>query len=166
MNRTTLVLIAALLLGTTSCAVGPRYDTRQAEINLTPAMVSASPAAHASAQVIWGGVIVVTRNQPGYTEMEILSYPLDNGQRPDTRRTAQGRFIAHYSGYLEGVDYAPGRQITLRGRVEKVLQGKVGEAPYTFPQVQADDIYLWPIDNRTQSTTQPQFHFGVGVILH
>jgi len=165
MKHATFVLAMGLLLGLAGCAGGPRYDTRQVNTALTPAQVVAAPDAHVGAQVIWGGLIVTTRNQPGYTEMEILSYPLDSAQRPDIRLSAQGRFIARYSGYLEGVDYAPGRQITLKGQVVKILAGKVGEAPYNFPLIQADNVYLWPIESRTYSS-QPQFHFGVGVIFH
>jgi len=163
MKLANLVLMAMLMLGLVACASGPRYDLRQVDTALTATRTAAAPAEHAGARVIWGGVIIATRNQSGYTEMEILSYPLDSAQRPDTRSSEQGRFIARYPGYLEGVDYAPGRQITINGKVEKVLEGKVGDAPYTFPVIQTDNVYLWPLDNRTQSS--PQFHFGVGVMF-
>lgn len=163
MKHAYLALTGALLLGLTACASGPRYDISQVDTGLTAAQVSASPSEHAGARVVWGGVIIITRNQPGFTEMEILSYPLDSIQRPNPRRAEQGRFVARYASYLEGVDYAPGRHITVSGKVEKVIEGKVGDAGYTFPLVQAEDVYLWPHDSRT--TSSPQFHFGVGVMF-
>ncbi|HEY0721905.1 MAG TPA: Slp family lipoprotein, partial [Gammaproteobacteria bacterium] len=156
-------LTALLLLGLTACASGPRYDTSQVETNLTASQAAAAPAAHGGARVVWGGVIIVTRNEPSYTEMEILSYPLDSWQRPDISRSEQGRFIVRNANYLEAVDYAPGRQVTISGKIEKVMEGKVGEAPYTFPLVQSDEIYLWPRDGRESSA--PRFHFGIGVIF-
>lgn len=157
------LLVAILLLGITACASGPRYDTSAVNTRLTAAQVATAPSTHRGARVVWGGVIIVTRNQPGYTEMEILSYPLDSAQRPEISHGEQGRFLLRYNRYLEGVDYAPGRRLTVTGKIESVMQGKVGEAPYTFPLVQADDIYLWPREVRSPS--EPQFHFGIGVIF-
>jgi outer membrane lipoprotein len=163
MRSLPLLWAGAALLGLSACASGPRYDTSQAATGLTAAQVTAAPASHTGARVVWGGVIVATRNQPDYTEVEILSYPLDSNQRPDTGSGEQGRFLAHHAGYLEGVDYAPGRRVTLRGKVTKTLQGKVGDAPYTFPVVQADEIYLWSRDGSAPSS--PSIQFGIGVIF-
>lgn len=163
MKKAWLALMTATLFVLAGCATGPRYDTSRVDTALTAAQVAAAPTAHSGARVVWGGVIIVTRNQTGYTEMEVLSYPLGSAQRPDTGRAEQGRFLVRYSGYLEAVDYAPGRQITVSGKLEKALQGKVGDAPYTFPLVQSDAVYLWPRDERTRS--EPQFHFGIGVIF-
>lgn len=157
------LLGTVMLLGLTACAGGPRYDTSQVNTALTAAQVSAAEATPVGAHVIWGGVIVATRNQPDYTEMEILSYPLDGAQRPDTSRSEQGRFLARHSSYLETVDYAPGRQVTVRGSLAQTLPGKVGDAPYTFPLIQAADIYLWPRDGGAPGRTQ--FQFGIGVIF-
>lgn len=156
-------VLLALLFGLVACATGPRYDTSQVTTSLTANQVASALSSHSGARVVWGGVIITTRNQPGYTEMEVLSYPLDSAQRPDTRLSEQGRFLVRHSSYLEGVDYAPGRQLTVSGKVETVLEGKVGEAPYTFPLVKSDDVYLWPVDGRTQSS--PRVHFGIGVIF-
>ncbi len=161
MLRLALPLLVVTLLA--ACAGGPRYDTRAVDASLTAAKVAASPGAHTGIPVVWGGVIVATRNQPDYTEMEILSYPLDGAQRPDPRRAEQGRFLARHAGYLEAVDYAPGRSVTLNGTVETTLPGKVGDAPYTFPLLQAKDVYLWPRDSAAPSS--PQFQFGIGVIF-
>lgn len=163
MKLAKLALPAVLLFGLAACASGPRYDTSLVETGLTASQVAAAPAAHSGARVVWGGVIIITRNQPGYTELELLSYPLDSAQRPDTSRGEQGRFLVRHATYLEGVDYAPGRHLTVSGKIDTVLEGKVGDAPYTFPLLQSDDVYLWPRDNREPSS--PRFHFGIGVIF-
>lgn len=158
-----LLALAALVLALAGCATGPRYDTAGVDTGLTAARVSAAPDAHNGARIVWGGVIVTTRNMPDHSEMEILSYPLNGAQRPDTGSGDQGRFLARTSRYLEGVDYAPGRRITVSGRVDKTLEGKVGEAPYVFPLIRAEQMYLWPRDGDTPSS--PQIHFGIGVIF-
>lgn len=156
-------ILAVLLVALVGCATGPRYDATQVDASLTASQVAAAPAEHQGAHVIWGGIIVTTRNLPGYTEMEVLSYPLDSSQRPLISGAEQGRFLARTSRYLEAIDYAPGRRVTLRGTVEQTLEGKVGEAAYTFPLIQADDVYLWSRDGGAPTT--PQFHFGIGVIF-
>lgn len=163
MKAAQLALTALLLLGLAACASGPNYNTKEVDTRLSPAQLVAAPAAHAGQRIIWGGVIINTRNQSGYTEMEVLSYPLDSVQRPDISMGEQGRFLVRHPGYLEAVDYAPGRQITVRGKFDKVLDGKVGEAAYTFPMVQSEDVYLWPRDGTAGSS--PRVHFGVGVIF-
>jgi outer membrane lipoprotein len=158
-----LITAAVLLLGLGACASGPRYDIGRADTGVTAAQVAAAPIAHSGARVVWGGVIITTRNQADHTEIEILSYPLDDDQRPDTSRSEQGRFLARYDRYLEGVDYAPGRHVTVSGTMERTLEGMVGAAPYTFPLILADDVYLWPRDGKAPGSTR--FHFGIGVIF-
>lgn len=162
-NSIQVLLVLVLLAGLAGCASGPRYDTSQVDPGLTPAKVTAAPEAHTGARVVWGGIIVTTRNMPDYTEMEVLSYPLDSTQRPRVSGDEQGRFLVRTPRYLEAIDYAPGRRITLSGSVGKTVEGKVGEAPYTFPVVQADDLYLWSRDGRAPDS--PQIHFGIGVIF-
>lgn len=163
MRTARIALISLLLTAFTGCAGGPQFDTRDVDSSLTVTKVAASGAEHRGARVVWGGVIVTTRNRADYTELEVLSYPLDEAQRPDTSSPAQGRFLARYPHYLEAIDYAPGRSVTITGSVEKTLSGKVGDAPYTFPLIKADALYLWPRSRSAPSSTQ--FHFGVGVIF-
>ena len=157
-----LSLSLALLYG---CATGPRYETEGVAVDLVPAEVVASPGVYRDARVIWGGMIVATRNLPDYTEMEVLGYPLGGTQRPDMSRTAQGRFLVRQPGYLEEVDYRQGRRVTVTGRLGENVEGQVGEAPYVYPVVQADDIHLWPRDRHADRDSRTRFHIGVGVIF-
>jgi outer membrane lipoprotein len=159
------VLILAVTLAILAgCATGPRYETAGVAMDLVPAEVSANPAVHRDTQVIWGGLIVVTRNLADYTELEVLGYPLDRSQRPDAGRGPHGRFLVRAPGYLEEVDYAQGRRVTVTGALGEHVQGLVGEAPYTYPLVQARDIHLWPVEARAEPAG-PRFHIGVGVIF-
>lgn len=157
------LLALALLAG---CATGPRYETAGVATELSPAEVSASAQAFQGSQVIWGGMIVATRNLADYTEIEVLGYPLESNQRPATTRSPQGRFLVRAPGYLEQVDYAPGRRITVTGTLGENVQGQVGEAPYTYPLVQARDTHLWPLDPpRSDAGPSTRFSIGVGVIF-
>ena len=77
------------------------------------------------------------------------------------KTSPEGRFIAKKAGYLETVDYAKGRQVTVTGNFSRVRSGEVGETPYEFPILDADEIVLWPDEG--ERTTKPRVNFGFGV---
>lgn len=109
-------------------------------------------------QVLWGGVIIRSANQPDRTVITVLYYPLDKSQRPQTGKKPAGRFKAYYPGYLETMVFAPGREITVLGTLQDSEAGKVGEAPYQFAVVKADKVHLWPL-----RSNDSRVHFGIGV---
>ncbi|MDF1615110.1 Slp family lipoprotein [Desulfurivibrio dismutans] len=155
-----MLLVPILLAG---CATGPRYDTHQVALDLLPATVSENPESYRDNKVLWGGLIVATHNLPDHTEIEMLSYPLNQAQRPLADRPTQGRFLLRQAGYLEELDYAPGRQVTVKGVLAAAKQGQVGEVTYTYPVVEAQDLYLWPPARHAPERTR--FHIGIGVIF-
>lgn len=161
MRQIVMMLTALFLLA--GCAAGPRYDTREAELDLPPLQVSADPELYRGTRVLWGGSIAVTRNLRDYTEIEVLSHPLDRSQRPQMSLGTRGRFLVRQPGYLEEMDYARGRLVTVTGVLSAAAAGSVGEAPYTYPVVEAEDLYLWPPSYREPAV--PRFHFGIGVIF-
>ena len=109
--------------------------------------------------VLWGGVIVDVRNLKDTTEIAVLAYPLDDYSFPDSSKSPMGRFIVRYSGFLDPLDYAPGRLLTVLGQVDGVDKGKVGDAPYTFPVVKSSSLHLWNRNHSPQSNVM----FGIGV---
>jgi outer membrane lipoprotein len=158
------ILVLLLVLGLSACASGPRYPTTGVASDLQPAEVAASAGTFRGSRVIWGGIIVATRNLSQYTEIEVLGYPLDSRQQPLTSRSPQGRFLVHSPGYLEKVDYAAGRRISVTGTLGDNLAGRVGEAAYTYPLVEARDIHLWPTETQSDGG-RTRFNVGVGVIF-
>ncbi len=161
MIRSTLLLLCAGLLA--ACASGPRYDTTGVDPALTPARAAAAPDTSRGQTVIWGGVILATSNLKDGTQIEVLGYPLNGSQEPEIGAPAGGRFLAFWPKYLESMDFAAGRQITVRGQLEGTRTGQIGESRYIYPQVRAEDLWLWP---RPGSTADPQFHVGFGLFLH
>lgn len=144
----------------TACATGPRFDDTGINKALTPAKVIQDFGAARGQKVRWGGVIISSSNLPDRTQLEVLAYPLDDDARPQGAAGPLGRFLATKSGYLETVDYAPGRLVTITGQVHDVRQNKIGEATYNYPVLAIDQAYLWPEERRR---TDPQFHFGIGI---
>lgn len=154
------LVVTVLLVG---CASNPPFDATAVETALTPAAALANPVESKGSLVIWGGTVVEARNLEGFTELEVLSYPLEDNQRPNLDQVPQGRFKARRPGYLETVDFAPGRQVTVKGTVDEPLTGTVGEASYQFAVVDVQQIELW--NRRSRLESQPQVHFGIGVVI-
>lgn len=152
--------LLAVVFNLSSCTSVP-LDSDSVNTTLTPAAVTAA-ADSAKGTVMWGGVILSSVNLVDSTQFEVLAYPLDRRQRPMTAREAQGRFLVQSPGYVETVDYAAGRQLTVLGMLEGVTHSTVGEASFDFPMVKATEIHLWTGDGRTDES---HFSFGIGVNL-
>lgn len=150
------LLLSLLLAG---CASGPLKTEGVGEV--TPS--EATDPGSVGETVLWGGVVVSATNMAERTRLEIVSYPLDQyTQRPKTDAEPGGRFLAYKSGYLETAEYGRGRRVTLRGEVAGSEEGRVGEAPYTYPTVEIESLELWPESSGRSSSG---VRFGVGIIF-
>ena len=154
------LLIAIALL--TACAGAPPFDTKNVNATLAPNQVETKIDAVRGARVIWGGVIINSKNLETGTQLEILAYPLNDRQRPRLDREPLGRFIVEHRSYLETVDYAPGRELSVTGTISGTKEGKIDESKYIYPAVTSEQLHLWP----KGGADEPQFHFGIGVMFH
>ncbi|MGF1642510.1 MAG: Slp family lipoprotein [Thiotrichales bacterium] len=145
-----------------ACASGPRFAVTEAGRAITPDTLIAAPVSGQA--VVWGGMIVNATNLRDSTRLEVLGYPLDSAQRPDTGRTAQARFLVDKAGYLETTDYGNGRLITVSGVTREVVKGKIGEADYSYPRVEAEQVHLWPKPG-SYGDVGSRVHFGIGVMI-
>lgn len=157
-------VLFALILLAAGCATKPRFETSGINAEVTPQMVTREAAAASGHDVLWGGVIVNSSNLADATQLEVLAYPLDDRQRPNSERRPIGRFLAVAPGYLETADYAPGRLITVRGPVEDLSTGRIGDASYTYPVVKIADSQLWQ-RKPAADVSRPRFNFGIGVMI-
>ncbi|MEO6697176.1 MAG: Slp family lipoprotein [Gammaproteobacteria bacterium] len=114
-------------------------------------------------RIMWGGSIIETRNLAQHTEVVVLAYPLDAQAQPLTSKSALGRFVLIWPGYLESADYAPGRWLSVVGDLDGVRDEPLGESRYIHPVIQVQYLYLWPLE--TGPAVSPRFHIGVGVRL-
>jgi outer membrane lipoprotein len=155
--RIPVLLFAALLFG--GCAT--HFDIGKAEQHITPQQAANNIGLVQNKTIAWGGIIVAARNLANQTQLEVLSYPLDEYGRPQREAKAGGRFIALHPGYLELANYAEGRLVTMTGTVSETRAGSVGEAHYVYPMLTIKTLFLWP--KPEEEAAKPQFHFGVGV---
>lgn len=131
----TAVLVLGVLL---SACTTPRSAPEQ-----TPGIAPVSSPAGAH-RVTWGGQLIAVENRRDSTELEVLAFPLDSGGRPDTAAASVGRFVAVQAGFLDPVDYAPGRLVTATGTVGAARTGAVGGAQVRLATLDVQSLRLWP----------------------
>jgi len=150
-------LVFVILVSLCACATNPK---RAALRILTPGAVITQPDKYKSRMVEWGGILIKAHNRRETTELEILTYPLDSDGLPLHNKSPQGRFIAIRAGYLETVEFAPGRLVTVTGPISGLRYGQIEGAKYTYPSINAQQLQLWP---REKTDNEPRIHFGIGV---
>jgi len=154
-----LLLLLALLL---SCAAAPISPEVLGQVNreIGMAELAASPQAYTGQVVLLGGRIIAVQNLPEATEIEVLQSPLVNEERPQGGDVSEGRFVARLPGYADPAVYAPGRLITVAGRVVGSEARPVGQVEYRYPVLEALDVHLW---QRRQQDGYPNVFFSIGV---
>jgi outer membrane lipoprotein len=163
MNRWINVCVTAFLAATiTACETTGALPALPEETVVQPYQVSAD-GSDAGRRVAWGGTVIRVENLADRTRLEMLAFPLDSNGIPDTGGRPAGRFLADYRGFLDPVDYAPGRRATLRGVITGSHSGKVGDAPYQYPVIEAEDVRLWTSGRSGGGWWPPQLHIGIGV---
>lgn len=146
-----------------ACASSPVADGDIQVAPIGPAHVLAEQG-HEGQMVVWGGRIAAVYNLSDRTELEIVSLPLDRADRPRLEAEPGVRFVAVQAGFLEPMQYAPGRYVTLLGSVEGIEQRSVGEFLYDHPVMVTERLHLWPRDTASWRQ-QPRFSVGIGIRL-
>lgn len=134
--------LAALVLS--ACAAPAPLRGEFAQLTPQQAVQGRSgDAAVAPTRVRWGGTILSMKNSQQESCFEILSRPLSYSARPLDGDRDEGRFLACYKGFKDPEVFKPGREVTVVGTLTGFETRKVEDFSYTYPQVAADDIYLW-----------------------
>lgn len=154
---------ALISLAFSGCA-SPPFNLEGADLKTVPQQ-TLDDSSSLNKRVVWGGLIVGTRNDKDNSTIEVLSYPLSSSSEPQRSANAQGRFMIKQEGYLEPATYVPGRWISAIGTVAGKEEGKVGDADYTYPVMKAENTYLWS-ETTSDSRVQPRFSIGIGVGVH
>lgn len=148
-----------------ACATGPRYDASAMPPNTTP-QVAVADASLLGSSVVWGGRVLEVHPGEDVTTLEVLAFPLRRNQSPDIGRGSQGRFLAVAPEFLEPGDWGRGRLVTVSGRIAETREGRIGEAAYRFPVVEADGMHLWSAQSAFRHADgTPRITFGIGLIF-
>jgi outer membrane lipoprotein len=155
-----LTLSLLLLTLVSGCASGPEFDQDTYSTTFTPQQAARDSGNYIGSSVMWGGMLISTSNLQNGSQLEILGYPLQTSQRPNVELEPQGRFLVMSGDFLEPLDFAPGRLVTVTGVIDQTRSGAVGDTEYVYPVVNVRNLHLW---SKSGGLGKPQFHFGVGV---
>jgi outer membrane lipoprotein len=150
-----LSILGALVLG--GCATIPQPLAG----DYAPVTLEAARSGTANAtQVRWGGEIVETQPQEQQTCFFVLAESLDSQARPKAGEESLGRFVACKQGFYDPEVFAKGREITVTGTLNGTVQHKIGQFDYTYPRVEASNIYLWKPRPAYTATPYPYGPWG------
>jgi len=121
-----------------------------------------SAAIGSSETVRWGGRVIEVLSTSDESCVEVVGLPLDHSARPLDVDDEIGRFRACKPGFLDPAIFAPGREITVTGRVEGEVTRQLGEYTYRMPRVLADSVLLWPERVDAVHVHQDPFYWGPG----
>ena len=100
--------------------------------------------AHQGADVVFGGYILETLNEPDGSLLMVLQAPLGFRNEPKARDLSKGRFLVKSEQFLDPEVYREDRKLTVWGRVVGVRPQALGNRVYEYPVIEAGEIRLWP----------------------
>ncbi|MGF1737511.1 Slp family lipoprotein [Photobacterium satsumensis] len=154
-------LLAATMIG---CAAVPEALMTDSDDPITDVTVLSDPAGQDLGQAIrLGGVIAAIDNGEQKTRLEIVAMPIGSDGKPKLGSSAQPRFVAYVDGFLEPIEYHPGRLVSVAGHVDGEEEGKVGEFHYRFPVVAATGTQLWQVKQEVWIDDFDRFRSCVGL---
>lgn len=140
--RPSTLLLAILCLAAAGCSSLP--EVMRGDFGAGPSLsaAQASPGEWRGRDVRWGGQVVRIDNRASETWLEVMGQPLDGDARPTGQ--SEGRFIAVFPGFVDPAAFGPGTVLTVIGRIDGVVEEKIGDFPYRFPLVRVERHYFWP----------------------
>lgn len=160
----TLLKLVLVLLLLTACTLRPPFE-RDADYSSVPyprdaILLDPLPIGD---RLVWGGEVIALKNRKDRTTIEVLAYPLDARRRPMLDEPSRGRFLVEQAGYLEAADFPKRRLVTIYGKLKRKIVGKVGEATYHYPLLEADKIHPWTLTE--SGLGWGKVHFGIGISI-
>jgi len=142
---TRITSLTVVLLALTGCASLPD-DVAVADPEALPTFneVRTNPDKFEGQEAVFGGNIVEVNNGTDLTTIEVLQLPLYSSGRPKADKDQSGgRFKVAFPGFLDPEVFTKGRQLTVRGILDGVEKGRIGEHPYEFVSLKGSGLYLW-----------------------
>lgn len=139
------LLLTALCLVLTGCIAPPKgLEKEQFSIHRYRDISPQDLSCHCKT-VRLGGKIVKTTILPNQTKIEVLSLPVSSlSGKPFVDAQSDGRFMVYFNGFIDPENLKD-RYITVGGTLSGSEQGKIEQAGYTYPVVQAEKYRIWTL---------------------
>jgi outer membrane lipoprotein len=144
-NVKTLLLKTSLLaiFLVAACTPFSRQALNQVDTDAPFRQVQSDPEKYRGKTVLWGGSIINTDVRDIGTYIKVLETDLDYEKMPVKLDHPRGRFIIFKPGFLDPAVYRQGSKITVIGAVIAREVLPVGAVEYTYPVIEAKELYLW-----------------------
>lgn len=163
--KTFLRILATASLGILSACdpSATRPDDALAQQPTPEQLRSLDPDSLSERSFTWGGSVQAVSNLVDHTRLEVLSYPLSQRRQPITGKVAGGRFLVDMAGFLEPQEFPPGTLVTVQGRFDRLVLGKVGDADYRYPLLRGVKLDVWPSESAAERASRPSVRWSIGV---
>jgi outer membrane lipoprotein len=152
-----LLLLTFLIAG---CSVISRDIRREVDRTVTLPMVQTNPDGYKGKKVIWGGIILSSKNLADKTVIEVLQTPLDISDMVTDKEHSQGRFLVESSVYLDTYLYKAGREIIVAGIIKGITIQKIGELDYAYPVLEPMQMRVFkPQQERRYEPLPPWWYY-------
>jgi outer membrane lipoprotein len=142
------------------CSVISKDIRRNVNRAITIPLVQANPEAYIGKKVIWGGIIISSKNLKKTTRIEVLQTPLNIRDRVKSRTQSSGRFLIEARGYLDVEIYKQYKEITVAGIIKGTRLQEIGEADYIYPLLEPFQIRIFnPLEKTPYEPLPPWVHY-------
>ena len=116
---------------------------------LSYVQASGDPNSYKDTSVRWGGVVIDVENEQNYTLVQVLSYPLGYGGRPQLTKPSEGRFVIKSAEFLDPAVYAKDREITVAGVLQGDIERTIGKKNCpASPTVRHGNLFMAALSGR------------------
>ncbi|KYK95943.1 membrane protein [Aggregatibacter actinomycetemcomitans serotype d str. SA3733] len=145
MNKKILLFCTALSLVLTGCVSAPQgLEAKQFEM-LNLKNVQAQDYDCRCLKVRLGGKVVSAQALKDKTKIEVLNQTVAYfSAKPIVDSYSNGRFIAYLNGFVDPENLKD-QYVTVGGVLSGKEQGKIDQADYNYPVVQADQYRIWKL---------------------
>jgi outer membrane lipoprotein len=155
-------LLGALLAGGCATAAFPPEMLEGVNQAVTLGDLRQAPEAHLNQKVVLGGEIVATTPRAGETEIEVLGRPLRRDDSPARTDASDGRFLVVARQFLDPAVYTRGRRVSVVGTVTGEQERSIGDQPYRYPVIAAEQVRLWPPELPAYAYPYPWYPWYLG----
>ncbi len=140
-------LVCSLML--LSCARPVLHESYliEGDRSVSFAALREAPDRYRGKLFILGGVIVQTRLFEEGSEVEAMHVPVDRYGYFEESGRSEGRFLAILpkdEAMLDPAIFRRGRRVTLAAEFTGIINGRIDEMEYAYPDFRIKQIYLWP----------------------
>ncbi|HEY6871739.1 MAG TPA: Slp family lipoprotein [Geobacteraceae bacterium] len=141
--RTPLILVLPLLLFLSGCAhIISDTSLDRADRSIEFGELRKNPDAFRGKFVILGGLITGVRQVREGVQLEVVEYPLDSEEMPDTSSGSGGRFLVVFPPDVGYATFKPGVLVTMAGEVAGKAVKPLENVAYTYPVLVVKEIHI------------------------